>query len=697
MVTSTSQMDHPLKPVCELWQRKLEDAKKIKHERFGQYADEAMRFFDGAHDWMWADSYSKGSGGFLDKDSSNLPTFRMTVNRVFEAVALFGPTLFHKYPNVMVTPVNYPEVPLELLGLNPADPQQAKFIQQKMQQKQMQQMSRGTHAGIFQHYLNWLQIEGNKKREIHHAVTEAIVKGLGLLRTDLYQPPGSRIRYPRSTYLSVDDYVVDPDAEYEDDIQWIAIRHLKPVNITEDVFGLPKGELFGQIQSKGSQATKKGKKDAKSNKQGSTSFDLIEYWEIFSKNGFGDKLRATDRTSPKSKFDFSVFGDYTYIVVAKDVPYPLNMPSWSLQEDADSVFERSQWPIPFWTETNGWPVSRLHFYEKPKSVWPISLVKPAIGELRFVNWCMSFLADKVATSSTTYVGVLKEAAMDIQEQVQGKNAPFTVLEISQITGTKLKDVISFMQAPDVGNEIWKMVTETLDLIDKRMGTTELLYGLSAKQHRSATESKIKDENTSIRPDEMASRTDDFLGQTNIKEAEVLCWKLGADDVLPVLGEDATRIFEEQILTQDFEKIVRDFSYRIEAGSARKPNKANRISSLNEFAQVALPTIQALALEGQPAPWNALMREMAKAMDFDASEFLIQPPQPEEEGPSPEELEMEIKRAELEMKGEEHEQDMEQDAETHTQEMKQMRAKSKVEISTLRARSRAMASSNGNRS
>jgi hypothetical protein len=53
---------------------------------------------------MWDnDGYSKGPGGFLDKEGAVLPTFRVTINNVFKAVALFGPALYHQNPNVLVS------------------------------------------------------------------------------------------------------------------------------------------------------------------------------------------------------------------------------------------------------------------------------------------------------------------------------------------------------------------------------------------------------------------------------------------------------------------------------------------------------------------------------------------------------------------------------------------------------------------
>ena len=88
------ETNNPFAPIVSQWMEKIKAAKKQKKERFGKYADEAMKFYDGNHDWMWKGEYAKSPGGFLDKKAEGvMPTFRMTVNRVFEAVALFGPVL----------------------------------------------------------------------------------------------------------------------------------------------------------------------------------------------------------------------------------------------------------------------------------------------------------------------------------------------------------------------------------------------------------------------------------------------------------------------------------------------------------------------------------------------------------------------------------------------------------------------------
>ena len=80
--------------------------------------------------------------------------------------------------------------------------------------------------------------------------------------------------------------------------------------------------------------------------------------------------------------------------------------------------------------SNGWPYTELGFYDKPGSVWPVSIFKPVAGEMRFINWCMSFLADKAASACQTIVGRAKAAGAEIQRQMSGASSPYTMASIS---------------------------------------------------------------------------------------------------------------------------------------------------------------------------------------------------------------------------------------------------------------------------
>lgn len=707
---------HPLAPICATWLRKIEDATQRKWEVFGQYAQEISNFYDGPADWMWKQEYATGPRGFLDKANSNaLPMFRMTVNKPFEAVALFGPVLMHRYPQVTVSPTEQVEIDPRLMGLDENDPAQVAQVQMELQQEAYAAALKQTTAAMNEHYLNWAQVMGKKKLHSRRGIGEAIVKGLGVLWTEMYEPRGAGVRFPVSRFVSCDDIQKDPDAEYAEDVQWLARRCVHPLNIVARKYGIPEEELKGHLQSYESQSTKRGKKEAKSGQKGQ-SYDLLTYWEVYSKNGFGHRLRGV--TDKRPEMDLDWLGDFCYLAVAKDIPYPLNLPSWTLAEGEDAIFQRAQWPIPFYLDDgagNGWPTSELHFADKMNCVWPLSLMKPALGEIRFVNWCMSFLADKVAQSATTYIAVAKAAGMEIQNQLVSGLAPFTQIEISDILGKSVADVVSFLQAPNFSSDIWTMVAQVLELIDKRTGLTELMYGLSRRQMRSATEANVREQNLSVRPDDMSERTDDWYSHAALKEIAAIYWAGERQDVEGVLGPRGAQLFEQIQMNGEFEKIVKDYAYRVVSGSAKKPDKVSKQESLTQIGQVVMPMLQFFAQSGNPGPWNAYVSDLAEAMDVKADAYLVQPPPPQE-GPSPEEVQaqMEQQKAELDMAakqqdmrlqaaGEQHSLRMEhmkgmqellQDAAVHNQEMRQTRQKQGIELDFLKKKTRLQLAATG---
>ena len=70
------------------------------------------------------------------------------------------------------------------------------------------------------------------------------------------------------------------------------------------------------------------------------------------------------------------------------------------------------------------------------------------------------------------------------------------------------------------------------------------------------------------------------------------------------------------------RITRDFSYRVEAGTSRKPNKDAKIAQLADVGQYILPVIQQAMMSGVTRPYNAYMTALGRAMDMDVSEFLL---------------------------------------------------------------------------
>lgn len=623
--------EHPMMGLCQQWLHAIKLAGDVKFDKFGKYALEARKFFDGNHNFMWEPEYASGEGGFLNKEVGNIePNFKMTVNRIFEAVALYGPALYHQNPTVLATARQHRTLPLEALGLNPTNPMDVQQHYNYTIRKEYQRRAKEAHAQIIQDYSNWIQYDTEKRKHGRRVIGEAVITGLSFFWTEIEEMPKLGIRRPISRFVSEQDVVVDPDAEYWEDVQWVARRRRQPRNVVEDKFQLGEDALkqYGHYTSIQAQAQVYGHTpDMVERTASGLSHDIIEYWEIYSKNGFGQRLKGDHTAHIRANANFQMFGDVCYLAVGKDIPFPLNMPTEAfMTESFDDLFLRAQWPIPLFSIEGGWPFEALYFYEKAKTVWPISLVKPVIGQMRFVNWCMSFLADKVAASCHDYIGIVKAAGKDIQEQIVSGYGPYTIIEISDLFGKTITDVVSFISSPEFNSSIWEMVAQVTDQIDKGLGLTPLMYGMTDTQIRSATEANMRNSNISVRPDDMANQTEECLSRTVTKEIQAARWICSGKDLEPVVGPEAAYVWDSQIRTDDPAVIVRDFDFRIEAGSARKPNLATRIENLVQLGQYALPVMQEMLMGGYAKPWNWFINAWGDAMQLDTTGAQIQLPE-----------------------------------------------------------------------
>lgn len=648
---------HPLRPIVRSWLDKIALAKAHK-KPFQDDADEAMSFYDGDNAWMFRNEYTRGERGFIKGLAP--PAFRMTINRVWEAVRLFGAVIHHRNPFRNVTPRKYPIVSPQMLGIfpQPQVPQMGPdgqpvmgpdgqpvmmpdpgmmMYQQMLQQNQFFQEKRELVSELLQGYLNYTPGELGLKDHSRKVVDEALIKGAGCWFTELYQPPGSELRIAGSFYENFDNVVWDPDADDQNDLLWIARKRTHPKGFVAQKFGIPIEDLKGHAESYESRSEVKTRGYETKKRNGKTN-DLVSYWEIYSKTGFGDRLKDAD-ADIKGKFD--ALGDYCYIVVCDGVDYPLNIPPDVTQDEVDEsgipqrLFQAVQWPIPFWADPNGWPCTILQWHGKPGYSYPISLIKPGIGELRFINFAISYLATKIANSATTLIGVAKAADENLKQKIlDADESGFKIVEISEAIGRNVNEIISVFQLPGVSPDLWNIIQSVTELFDRRVGLTELVYGMSRNQFRSAAEASVKAEQISVRPDDMASTLEDALSELARKEAFLARWLVQPQDVAPLLGPMAAQAWQMHVQQMSPEEIIREFDFRVEAGSAKKPNKGTKVEQINAALQVLMPVAQGMLQAGQPNLFNALMEDWGKAMDIDVAKYVVPPPPPPPPPPEP---------------------------------------------------------------
>jgi len=643
--------ESPLRPLAASWILKIGAAKRAKSQ-FDADAREGMAFFDGLGAWSMNPNGVRGQS--LMNRPTPAPAFRIAINRVFEAVKLIGAVLYARNPNRTVTPRKFPVVSPEMLGINPdayqvdpmtgqpmPDPAVEMYIQTS-QAVGIQEEKKKLQAELLEAYLNYTPVENDLKGHSRRAIDEGIIKGAGVLWTEAVQvenvPPAQPTLLIGSFMDSVDNLLLDPDAQVIQEIQWCAKRCVQPIDQVARLFGLSRDDLKPNLESYSSASRQV---DDRRNDYGSMkhrtgkSNDLVTYWKIWSKCGIGDRLKGAKK---EDRGLFDPLGDFCYIVVADGVEYPLNIPPESLKEPLDqeglpqSMRARASWPIPFWAaDAQGWPFSMWAPNPKPNSLWPLSYIKPGIGELRFLQWAFSFLMQRVAISCETLIGVSKAADQDIKQQLLAPSENgFKVVEISEAMGKSVNEIISVFQQPNVTSELPNLLNEISAMFDKRVGLTELVYGQTKSALRSASEAQVKGDAMSIRPDDLANSVEDWLSDVSRKEALAARWLLNPSDVAPILGPLGAEAWGMHLSNRDGDPsgdIAREFSYRIEAGTARKPNKAVRVEQMNMALQTLGPMLQQVAAGGNPAPMNALLSSWADANDIDVTNYLLPPPPP----------------------------------------------------------------------
>ena len=524
--------------------------------------------------------------------------------------------------------------------------QQAQQLQQQMQQMQPQfqmvheaqrlfqqsqiesrfrKITDTTRAELIEKWLNYTPGEqpgGGLAQHAEMAITEALVKGRGVLWVQPYTQPESQMNLTGSFYDSVDNLFIDPDAERLEDAKWIAKREVKPVWEVERDYGLKPGTLDhkANLESAESQGERLGDDMASLHRQQGKTFDLIVHWKIWSKGGVGARLSGVN-TDLKKQFDKTV-GDYAYLCVAANVPWPLNAPPDKFKKAKnDEVKKMFAWPVPYWQDGR-WPCAILDFYPKPRSIWPIAPLAPGLGELAFMNVVISHLANRIWSSSRDFVAVLKSAEEEVTRAIK-KGEDLAVIPLNEVH-QDIKRVVSFLQQPQTNFDIWRILEQVMQLFERRTGLTELMAGMTQTQSRSAEDIATKREQMSIRPDHMSQKVESWMSELAKMEKFCARWRVRPQDVVQLLGNSGAMLWQRLISSQDPQVVLRELDATVEANSARKPNKMRETQNIQQAMQTLFPVLDKHAdSTADTAPLNRLLTIWGDATDFDIEGMLTE--------------------------------------------------------------------------
>lgn len=621
-----------MKPFAHGWVDRIAESYKAK-KAFTSVARQCEQFFSADVGFMWKEDFQKEFMG-----GKVAPKFKITIAKAFELVAIIGPALYWKYPKRVVR--NYPRFDLapELFG-DPQDQQAMQVYQQVVAEVDAEDKVNSVRNSLMERYLDYSQREQPGTLSLHSelAITEALLTGRGCLWVEPYQFPDSKRSLTGCFYDTVHNLFVDPDCTDPTlhEAKWIARRHVTPWWELEDRFKLKRGTLRekGSIESAEGQSTTNPEKDMY--RRAGKTFDLIVWYEVWSKGGIGTRMTGVT-SNLAEKFD-DVLGNHVYVCVAKGVDFPLNAPTERLREATDDeVRQMFDWPCPYYKDDR-WPVALLDFYRKPRSAWPLAPLAMGLGELMFLNVMISVLCDRAYATSRNIIAYFKSAAEQLQADFRsGKHEVF--IEINDTFQKSVSDLVQFVQQPAINYDVFRMLETVSDMFDKRVGLTDLVYGLNpgGVASRSATDISAKQENLSIRPEYMAGKVEQWQSEAANLEKFAARWHVESDDIQPLLGRVGATLWDQLITSEDPEIVVRDMKAMVEAGSVRRPNRQRDAANLQQLAGYLVPEFSKHAdVTGDTSQINAFFESLGRSIDQDTQGWMMservpaQPPVPPE--------------------------------------------------------------------
>ena len=617
--------------LVDLWLGKIAIAKERKKSTFQDLADTCAKFYNGPHDFQFSpDMFYKNDLGFSsDYNVSPEQNFRITVNKVFELVRLFLPYLYHRIPKRSVKARNY--------HFNEQLTQQLQYQDQRGSEKMVA-------AQLLEWALNYTPNELGLVGESRYAVSEALVKGAGVIWHEML-PTGANRSLPASRSDTIDDLFMDADVLRERDCKWIARRRVAPVWELAKKFGIPSGKIKSNMGASGSGSTGGAYYGddmayATASDQGNTN-DLVQYYEIYSRMGLGDRLQGAPLALREV---LSSFGDHAYLVIAPGTPFPLNLPPALFLEEgtAPDIAARIRWPIAFHADPRDpWPMSILYFHKKHKQLWPVSHIAPALGEQIFLNWAYGMLAGKIHTTSRDFIVVAQSASAELKEAIMNGES-LTQIPINDVLEGGIKNVVDFLQHPRMNSDIFQVVAMIEQNFEKRTGLNELMYAVRGNQMRSGTEAQMMRDAMQITPSDMAQEVDLWSAKIARKEAIAMRHIMQKPDVqymfgektqqiqvagpqgMPQLVEDdgfLTRLWMQVVNNPNIEEVVAEFDYLIEESSGMKNDSEQRANNMNQALQYMGPLAQQIyQATGDPSMLNGLMDRWQSVMEFEDPRF-----------------------------------------------------------------------------
>ncbi len=626
-----------LRPLVSAWLGKIETAYKNEHRKhFVEVAEECKMFYARSCAALWN---SKWASRFLNNVISR-PRFPISVNKAFELVAVIGPNVLWDIPFRKVMPKQRLAIDDDTIEQLMRNPEIAGELQMRMQHDQYNVAMADVVAELLEKWLNYTSREmpgGGMTQHSQAMAIDAMLTGRGVRFIETYQYPGSDRSIVGSFRSDPLDLLIDPDVKDINEAKWIMRTHREPYWEVEKRFGLPSESLKDKSSLESAWNYSEsvfGTYDSTAQPRLEEERDIVVWHEIWSKMGPGSRMVRHMDTGLREHLE-RVVGDYAYIAIASNVPWPLNCPSEKMRGGMtdEEVRQAFSWPTPLWADDR-WPCEVCDFYPNPDSAYPVAPLEPGMGYLKFLNLMLPFLAQRTWSSSRDFWAVLG-SHMERYEEYINNGKDQCIIPVDP-TSDDVRKAISIIQQPPVNIDAWKITDVMAEWFERATGLSAFQYGMKAGEanDRSAAETQARARAAGVRPQYMQKRIAETESRIASTEAFLSRWFIDGRDVEPLGGMTFRFLWEKFVMSADVELVVRQMAYTISSSSLQRPDRERDMMIWDRMIQVLGPQYFQYAMAtGEFTGWNTLVEAWAENLDAARDRIdglLLSPPQPDPE-------------------------------------------------------------------
>lgn len=621
------------RPLQTAWLGKLETAYRSEpRKRFREEAEEAKTFYARSCAALWSSRYA---GRFMT-GAVQVPRFPISINKTFEAIAVMVPNLLWDVPYRTVTPKKRWILEDETEEMLMQDPMLGPTLQQAAQADQMDLARADVTAKMMTLWLNYTGREvpdGGLGEHAQLGIVDAFLTGRGVYFPRRYTYPSGTTTLTGVFREDPLDLLIDPDCRMVKDAGWIALRHQDKYWVVEQRFQMPKDSLkhratlessahYGEsgFMSPETTGQVRGKGDIN---------DTVVWYEIWSKQGPG--TRFCDIPDGLKQRLEEVCGEYVYMAIASNVPYPLNCPPDAMRAGMmdEEVKQRFQWPIPTWTDGR-WPCELQDFYLDPDSPYPIPPLSAGMGWLKFLNVMVPFLCNRVYNSSRNFIAIL-EGQIDNYKKYFDSGDDFSIIPVKAAVES-IERAIKILEFPQTNMDAWKVVEMANEYFALATGLTPFIYGQKGTESndRSAEETATRARAAGVRIQFLQKRIGECQSRLGALESFCARWFVQGKDLAPLGGQTAGLLWDMFVTTTPPEQIVREMIYEVAASSIRRPDRDRDRTNWQQAMQTLGQGFQEYAFQrGDFEPWNAMVAKWCEFLDMnDYDNLMIQPKEPD---------------------------------------------------------------------